>query len=244
MGAWVIFLSGTAAAALQTSSPSIPVEEMARSAEVIGVAQVRSAQPRKDSTTGLIYTDFSLAFSEIWKGSPAQPFVMVKAGGTLEGRTSAILGREYKLEVGQSVVVFATRSQRDAYAVMGLRQGLYRMGGGPDPLLFRVSEFPDGPGASSDLRLGKLRDQVFRILGRPVGSADGSAPGTAPEEPREGKVPGGAAGPVAPTPAANPPSAEAPPSQRPVAGIAVLFGVAVIGLVAFAIIKRKTGNLA
>jgi hypothetical protein len=155
----------------QTAGPSIPVEEMARSAQVIGVASVRSAQTRKDESTGLICTDFTLTFSEIWKGSPPDPFVLVKAGGTLGGQASAIVGREYKLDVGDSLVLFATRSQKDTYAVIGLRQGLYRMGDRSDPMLFRVSDYPGGPGASSNLRLGALREQVFRVVPRPDGDA-------------------------------------------------------------------------
>ncbi|HLY09789.1 MAG TPA: hypothetical protein VKW04_10835 [Planctomycetota bacterium] len=146
---------------------------MAQSAQVIGIATVRSQRVRKDDATGLICTDFTLAFSELWKGTPPDPFVLVKAGGTLGGQASAIVGREYKLEVGETLVLFATASQKETFAVIGLRQGLYRMGSGPDPMLFRVSDYPGGPGVSSTLRLGALREQVFRVLPRPVGSAIG-----------------------------------------------------------------------
>jgi len=160
----------------QTAGRPLPVEEMAQSAQVIGVATVRSAQTRKDVATGLICTDFTLAFAEVWKGSPSDPFILVKAGGTLGGQTSAIVGREYKLEVGESLVLFATRSLKETYAVIGLRQGLYRMGEGADPLLFRVSDYPGGPGPGSNLRLGSLREQVFGILSRPRGPAPGETP--------------------------------------------------------------------
>jgi hypothetical protein len=210
---------------------------MAQSAQIIGIANVQSAKARKDETTGLICTDFTLTFSEIWKGSPPDPFILVKAGGTLGGQASAIVGREYKLEVGESLVLFATRSLKETFAVIGLRQGLYRVGDEPDPMLFRVSDYPGGRGVSSNLRLAALREQVFRVIPRPAGSGAG-----------EGREPGSAAGSDGRSPDAatrrsgDPatgasPSEAAAPARSPALFFLVVGSLAVIG--ATAVLFRK-----
>ncbi|HVR84783.1 MAG TPA: hypothetical protein VMU54_10770, partial [Planctomycetota bacterium] len=203
-----------------------------------GIASVRSAQARKDETTGLICTDFTLTFSEIWKGSPPDPFVLVKAGGSLAGRASAIVGREYKLDVGETLVLFATPSQKESYAVIGLRQGLYRVGVGSDPMLFRVSDYPGGPGASSNLRLGALREQVYRVVPRPAGTAAGERSTTdsgSPGERRSTDAAPGSSG--VPAPGASPPEAAAA-DRFPAGVLLVLAALGAIGATAV-IFRRK-----
>lgn len=160
---------------------------MARSADVIGIASVQAIQPRKDESTGLVYTDFTLRFTEVWKGSPPDPFILTKAGGKVGTHGSAVVGREYRLDVGETLVVFSTGSLSNRFAVIGLRQGLYRVGEGADPMLFRVSEFPEKAGASSTLRLAALRDQVGRVVPRPEApSAPGGTPGDSRAVPKPG----------------------------------------------------------
>ncbi len=207
-----ILLSGFLPPLARGQNPPAPlsVEDMARSAGVIGVATVQRVQSRKDPSNGLIYTDFTLAFSEVWKGTPADPFILAKVGGELGGQRSAIVGREYRLEVGQPLVVFASESLGGRYAALGLRQGLYRMGSGADPMLFRVSDYPERLGEASSLRLGALRDQVFRQIPRP--GTPGDTGRLLPENPSPKGI---AAGSPAPTPAPAVAVSETGPNRPP-----------------------------
>ncbi len=158
----------------------LPVEEMARKADVIGVATIESANPRNDSRTGFINTDVRLTFSEVWKGEASPGFILIKPGGELDGKKAAIPGHEYEIRLGEKILVFATPSDPGHHVVIGLRQGLYRVGGGENPPLFRVSEFPYGQGSTSSLTLDDLRHQVFTVLGKP--SPPKAAPKSAPPE--------------------------------------------------------------
>lgn len=224
----------------QSSPTPLPVEDMARDARVIGVATVQAVQARKDESTGLVYTDYTLDFSEVWKGTPPNPFILAKAGGTLGAQRSAILGREYRLEVGESLVVFATESLGNRFAVLGLRQGLYRIGSGADPMLFRVSEFPERRGESSSLRLGALRDQVFRVIPRP-GIPGAHDPLPSGEASSTGKPPGDRS--PSPTPALPLPESGPGRSADAGAGSSRILAVLGLGILAaigiFVVLRRK-----
>jgi hypothetical protein len=141
---------------------------MVRQADVIGVATVQSATPRLEPRTGMICTDFRLAFSDVWKGDPGREFVLVKPGGELQGEKVTVPGHEFVLKPGEPIVVFASPSNLGNHVVIGLRQGLYRVGSGSEQPVFRVSEHPLKAGSSSALTLRALKDEVWRALGRPV----------------------------------------------------------------------------
>src|SRR5262249_5533374 len=131
-----------------------------------------------------IYTDFRLDFSEIWKGQPGNNFILVKAGGSVGGKTASTPGHEYILNPGEKIVVFATPSSFGNHNVIGIHQGLYRVGKGEDSPLYQVTTFPFGPGAGSLLKLQGLKDEVYRALGKP----GESRPPSPPEKPEEKRV--------------------------------------------------------
>jgi len=167
-----ILLGSSAADALaQARGRSLPVEDMVRQADVIGVATVEGATVREESRNGLICTDFRLSFSEVWKGDPGREFTLVKPGGQLaNGQKTTVPGHEFVLKPGEPVVVFASPSSLGNHNIIGLRQGLYRLGSGENPQVYRVSEYPLKAGASSSVTLKSLKDEVWRALGRPVES--------------------------------------------------------------------------
>ena len=162
----------------------VPVEEMAAKTAVAGVAVVRGSSVRRDDRNGMIYTDYRLRFTDVWKGNPGDDFILMKAGGRIGDLVADIAGQDYVLQPGESIVVFATASSLGHHTVLGLRQGLYRVGAGPDRPLSRESERGAAP-----IPLRQLKEQVFKALGKELpespatesaASADKAAPASPP----------------------------------------------------------------
>src|SRR6185295_19724465 len=95
---WALFLTPTAAWA-QAGRP-IPVEQMSKSAEVIGVATIDSANAHNEPRTGFINTDLHLTFSEVWKGDAGSNFILIKPGGEVGGKKADIPGHEFEIALG------------------------------------------------------------------------------------------------------------------------------------------------
>ena len=167
MGTGLILILGSATAGAQDTS--LPVAQMTARAGFIGIATITSAEVRQNNTNGMIYTHYALKIIEAWKGTPLQPAELMQAGGELDGKIAAIVGHEYKLVPGQTIVLFATISKLGNYVVMGLRQGLYEVGAGPEFPLHRLSE-PRGAAPSGSAprpTLAGLKKEVFETLGLP-----------------------------------------------------------------------------
>lgn len=193
---WIFLLlcANLSQAAAQGRSPFVPLEEMARDAQVIGVGTVQSSTARLEPKTGMISTDFTLSVTEMWKGEALTSVVLIKPGGKIGADALTIPGHEYDLKVGESVVFFAVAHKFGNYSVIGIHDGLYRVGPGADPSLFHVSEYRQGAGKSSPLTLSAFKDRVWRALGRPVEpraippppippSKEGPAPSEPPKQP-------------------------------------------------------------
>lgn len=167
----ILLLVGLSSHAAIAASPQargrvLPVEEMVQKSDVVGVATVQSATTRRDDATGLICTDYQLAFSDVWKGEVHGAYAIVKAGGELGGLRGGIAGQDYQMGLGERIVVFSHPSNGGNHVVVGLRQGLYRVGGPAGNLLYRVSEYPERAFGTSSLTLAALKAQVARCLGR------------------------------------------------------------------------------
>lgn len=228
-----ILLLSAVGLCLQAGGRVLPVEEMVRKSDVVGVAVVRSSAPRLDDRTGIVRTEFVLEFSELWKGTPGTPYIVWKAGGQLGERATAIAGHEYTLAVGEQIVVFAHPSTAGHNVVVGLRQGLYRVGSGPDRPLYRVSEFPFGAGRTPTTTLAQLKDKVYDIVGRPTERPTDAPRPPAPEPPR---ATGAEPSPVAPPSAAVP--AQSASGRN--AGLAVALLLSVAAVATYVLLKRKT----
>ncbi len=139
---------------------------MAGKTAVAGVAVVQGSSARRDDRNGMIYTDYRLRFTDVWKGSPGDGFILMKAGGQIGDRATAIAGQDYALAPGERIVVFASASSLGHHTILGLRQGLYRVGPGPDHRLQRESEKETA--SASSLTLAQLKGQVFQALGKAV----------------------------------------------------------------------------
>jgi hypothetical protein len=181
----------------------IPVDEMARKADVAGVATVQDSRSRHDPRTGFIYTDHSLKFEEVWKGSPSDPFILTQAGGQVGDQRAAIAGHHFTFRPGERIVVFAVPSHLGNHVLIGIRQGLYRVEEDkPEPRVRRDTE------ARSGMTLAELREEVARVLGRDSGGDPAPRPPAPSGTPRP---PGSESAPQAERPPSRPPHT-APPA--------------------------------
>lgn len=224
----------------------VPVDEMTQKSDVIGVATLRSSVCRVEERSGAICTDLTVSFSEVWKGEATPNFILVKPGGRIGDRGSTIPGQEYLLKVGEELVVFASPNKFGNHSPIGIRQGLYRVGPGPDHPLFRVSEYPESAGTSSPLTLQALKDEVRRALGRPVDSpATPTPPRPSSTPPSKETGPGSgsseaASAPSHPAGSTNVPVTPSPFGLRMWAGLTVLF-LLIIVATGVIISRRKSG---
>jgi hypothetical protein len=226
-----LFLPGLSAA--DQNVRSLPVDDMSREAQVIGVATVVSAIPHEEPRNGFVYTDFRLEFSEVWKGEAGPAFILMKPGGTVGANRSSVPGHEYILNPGERIVVFATPSDLGNHVPIGIHQGLYRVGTEKGSPLYRVTQFPFGPGKGSALTLQSLKDDVYRSLGKPVESRPAPVePGTPPAVPPREAAPS-----QEPAPKAPPGSSSAEGSRGIGFLVVCLFLAAAAG---FFFLKRKS----
>jgi len=232
LGTGLLLILGSAPAGAQDTAQS--VAQMTARAAFVGIATVTSSEVRQHKTNGMIYTHYALKISEAWKGTPLQPAELMQAGGELDGKIAAIVGHEYKLVPGQTIVLFATISRFGNYVVIGLRQGLYEVGAGPGFSVHRLSN-PREEGSStsaSGFTLAGLKKEVFDALGLPYeppalpDPTPGKVP--APEKPsgKTGDAP--EASPLLPTPRLIPEDPRGPNWTMIAAGAAV--AVAALGL--------------
>lgn len=219
------------AIAVQARARTLPVEEMTQKAAVVGVATVQSSSVRRDPANGMIFTDHILKFTEVWKGGVQDPFTLVQAGGQIGNQVAEIAGEQYLLKKGESIVVFASPRPPAQYNVIGIRQGLYRVGSGADPKVVRESETPAVGPPRPAVSLRSLKAQVYQSLGRPVETVPDS-----PARPEPG--PAGPVSSATSTPSEGPTSplsrSTAPPEDPPshwmawivVGGVFVVLAVA------------------
>lgn len=201
-GAGLILLV-LASAGMAAQDSGLPVDQMSAASDFIGVATVSAIDVRKNAQNGMIYTHYALDLGEIWKGRRLAPAELMQAGGTLDGVTAVIEDHDYRLVRGQPIVLFATISPVGTYVVVGIRQGLYEIGAGPEFPLRRVSERRPRRG-ESPLTLAALKRAVFTTLGQPY---QPPAPPPAPVTPRENPAP-------TPKPSEGEAAAEPPPVRQ------------------------------
>lgn len=222
--AWAALLASGA-----SQARTLPVEEMARDADVVGVATVQGSQSRHDPRTGFIYTDHTLKFEEVWKGSPSDPFILMQAGGQVGDQRAAIAGHHFTFRPGERIVVFASPSRLGHHVLIGIRQGLYRIEEGkPHPRVRRDTE------ARSSMTLAELRAAVARALGKspdnppepaPPPKAPSSGP---PAAPAAGTAPQSGGPPVAPAPSPSPPASGRRGPALAAAAVLLAAGAAVL----------------
>jgi hypothetical protein len=234
----IVLLYPAGSASAQNVRP-LPVDDMSRQAQVIGVATVVSAIPHVEPRNGFVYTDFRLNFSEVWKGDAGPAFILTKPGGTVGTNKGSVPGHEYVLKPGEQIVVFATPSDLGNHVPIGIHQGLYRIGKDEASSLYRVTQFPFGPGKTSSLTLQSLKDEVYRSLGKPLDSRPGpdrAVPAPLdPDKKAHSPIPD-----PAPAPETTPtvPREAAPPEPpRGIAFLLVCLLLAAVGGVLF--LKRK-----
>ena len=216
----------------------ISVEDLSRKAEVVGVATVQSVRAREDRENGMIYTEAVLRFSEVWKGPRVEEFVLSQAGGAVGNQAVVAVGFNYRLGVGEEIVVFAVPSRGNSFTLVGMTQGLFRVGASPDKPLTRESE-RGRPKEGGPLRLADLRSQVSRAIGS-------AAPPAEPRENPAARTTGEAtrtSSPEARTPTPPPHSpVEEPRRSSGAAGIALGFVAVVVIATLIGVLSARKGK--
>jgi hypothetical protein len=225
----VLSSSSFVASVPQSRGRVVPVEEMVSKAEVIGVATVQSIEPRRDERTGIIRTNYTVSISDVWKGTVSGPIVVWKAGGHLGDKYTEIAGQDYTLTAGEQIVVFCRLSPAGDHVAIGIRQGLYRVGAFGDRPVFRVSEYPTGPGTASPLTLRRLKEQVWQALGRPVNELTVPPPPPPAQGAPTKPPPSDSSGPQSPS-IANPASTAVPQTPTTAGSSSLWGGLAVIAV--------------
>jgi hypothetical protein len=213
-------------------------QAMAPQVDVIGVATVTAQSARIDPRNNMIYTDYTLNFTDVWKGDPENPFILMKAGGQVGDRAVQIAGRNFQLATGQSIVVFAAPSSLGNHVVLGIDQGLYQIREGAPRTVTRmgVSRQP-----VASLALSALKEQVFRALGKSV-TAPPSDPSASPEAPlKSTRSPSGTAPetPAVPSPPDRPrgDTPAGPPKES--LGLFAVVLLLVLGVAAYARFRSR-----
>lgn len=117
----------------------LPIEELARSADVILRGEVISRRCDRDAR-GRLTTHIELAVSEVWKGPQTGRFTVVQAGGTLGDQRQTIIGQaEYR--IGEEVVAFLAVNRFGAGVTLGLAHGKFSLTRSPDGELRAQSAF-------------------------------------------------------------------------------------------------------
>jgi len=160
---------------------TLPVDQLSALATLIGVATVSGVEVKENPENRMIYTYYSLKFNEVWKGTPTEPAVLIQAGGKLGGRVTAIAGREFKFETGDTIVLFAHASPLGPYVIIGINQGVYQLGAGAERPVRRMSD-PAPRRATAMLPLADLKREVFAALNVPYQAPGPSVPTLAPKE--------------------------------------------------------------
>lgn len=198
-------LLGLSTSARAQEGSSLTPSQLTAKATVIGVATVTAIETREHPDNRMVYTYYTVMFREAWKGVPAEPSVIMQAGGVLGNRVVGIAGRQYRLEVGETVVLFAHESPMGPYYVpIGMNQGLFQVGGGAQPAVRQLSS-PPHPSGPQPL-LSDLKREVCTALGipyRPPALSLGAPP-------RDPGTTATATVPTEPTPTAPEPPAKVP----------------------------------
>lgn len=172
----------------------LPLEEMAATSPIAGVAEVVGLDVRRDPETGGIYTDARLRFLETWSASCPAELVLTQLGGELDGHRSAIAGWNWTLAPGETVVLFA-KPWKGPYAVVTGR----RLGLGHVDAQGRVTWDQERGSEAPRPSLEEVRTITGKALGRTL-----AAPKTSPvpASPSEAAKEGVAVPPAAPSPRA------------------------------------------
>ena len=117
----------------------LPIEELARSADVVLRGEVISRRCDRDAR-GRLTTHIELAVSEVWKGTQTGRFTVVQAGGTLGEERQTIIGQaEYR--IGEEVVAFLAVNRFGEGVTLGLAHGKFSLTRPPDGVLRAQSAF-------------------------------------------------------------------------------------------------------
>jgi len=178
-------LTVVAPVVMATTVLKIPLEEMARRADLVVRGTVREVQVASDAEGMPSHTVVVLDIAEVMKGQPTGPVLRLELPGGQNAVGFRTLHGMPGFQVGEEVVLLLERTPA-GWIPMGLGEGKYtvRRELGDLPRVLRrvdlVRIVPDsvgrpmhldGAALDDDLTLQELRSTVMRAKGRPAGGA-------------------------------------------------------------------------
>lgn len=131
-GLSIIFFLLLGLAAVFASSPAeatvmvkLGLDDLAREADLVLSAKVRSVWSQWDESGLRIYTYVALEPKEFFKGNAAQPELIVKVRGGVVGEVGQITPGAASFDPGEEVVVFLKETAPDFFTVVGMAQGKF-----------------------------------------------------------------------------------------------------------------------
>lgn len=116
-----------ASAAFGTTLLAVDLVGLSHSAEVIVVGTVRASAPRFTQDGRRIVTDTEIEVSEVLKGKPGTPTLVVMQAGGIVGDVGQRVEGTATFALGEEVVVFLDRRGSDRFAVTAMAQGKFRV---------------------------------------------------------------------------------------------------------------------
>ena len=161
-----ILLSGALCAGA-TTLEQMSLEELIRQSTAVVRGTPRSARVERDGS--LIYTVYSLAVSDRWKGEPGSNIEVSLPGGSVGGVTQNFGGVPH-LETGHEYIVLLWTGPSGRTQIIGLTQGLFSMRGQAGAVRLVQASSPDVvllPGSAGtqqlDLSLSQFVQSVRAI---------------------------------------------------------------------------------
>ncbi len=129
----LVLLASTAVA---TTLEQLSLDEMI--SKSTGVVRGRVTASRAAARGADIYTYYSIAVAETWKGAALTQWEVAVPGGALRGQHQTVAGAP-DLKVGEEYVLFLWTSRAGLTQVIGLSQGLFEVRTNPagNPILLR-----------------------------------------------------------------------------------------------------------
>jgi len=123
----VAFAGGLGNVAAQDFAPKKSVQDLVAESEWIAVADLVSAEPRRNARGNLIVTDLRFRTAQTLLGSPGAEFMLTQGGGTLNGESQEISDTP-ELAVGQRYLLFVRPGRGEMFApFVGGAQGAFAL---------------------------------------------------------------------------------------------------------------------
>lgn len=158
MHRWML-LCLTVSALFGDNSPPLPVERLAREAELVVHGRVASKTIHRDAAKRVL-TALDVKVLEVWKGSWKESSIPVMHGGGILGEHGVRIIGQADYEPGEEVVLFLTPNHEGQYVTVGMSWGKFAVTRQGETRLARQVGVAQAPA----IPLPELRAQIQQSL--------------------------------------------------------------------------------